>query len=1002
MRHARSFQEARPQYPGYQPMDIRSWRRCAIGVAATTAWCAVSAQQSTPPRAGAAAGTTTARPRAGGDVPATARDRETAERLLREVIALQQKEDAAGVQRSIPLARQALATWRALGDRGKEAAAWQALARSEYLLGQLDAAIGDFSSALDIREALHSTEGEATTRAYRASAYWAKGNVRRAIEDYTIAAGLAHAIGAPGLEAYALNGLGNAYVQSDPIRARDMYERALALWRAAADSGGEGMILNNLGVLHNALGERQQALQLFREALPLMRDAGQVRRSADALLNMGDIYNALARPDEAIAFFEQALAIERATGDKRNEAQAARHLGAAHLQRGQLGAASRDYARALSLAREVGDRAAEGDALHGRGDFLAASGRHEEAVAAFRQALEAHHETGRAGGEAADLHAIGEAFVALSRPGQALESFTRALDLRRLSEDRVGEAETLYQKARLHAAGNGLAEARSEIESAIVLAESHRTNLTTPGLRTAYFATVQTYYRWYVDLLMRLEGEQPYQNFGRLALDISERSRARGLLDRLNEAGADVMSDVDPALAERHRHIRRMLSFNANRRDSLPAGVSAERVRLEREIAALLAEYEAVHAEILDSSRRYAGLAQPRPLGDAQIQALLDAETTLVVYVVGLERVYAWVITPSAITVATLTSPQRLEQVTRPALQALAATPFQPSPSPQTLAALADVVLEPIGRELRTPRVAIVLDGILEYVPVGALPSPRSLAALDRKAETRPATADADANQPYRPLILDREVVYLPSASTLEQLRSSRPRRPSADASVAIFADPVFASDDPRVVKRRPVDSRVPPPPRLASTRKEGEAIAGIAGITARVALDFHASRTAVMDRDVGRFRVVHFATHAVIDDRHPELAGIMLSRVTADGAPQDGLLRLHDVYDLKWSADLVVLSACRTAIGPEIRGEGLVGFVDGFMSAGARRVVASLWTVDDAATAELMRAFYTAFLRDGLDAAAALRHAQQHVRQQPRWRAPFYWAAFVLQGDWH
>ena len=257
-------------------------------------------------------------------MPATPRDRERAERLIREVIALQQKEDAAGVQRSILLARQALATWQALGDRDRQAAAWQALARSEYLLGQLDAAIGDFSSALEIRQALHSTEGEAATRAYRASAYWAKGNVRQAIEDYTIAADLAHAIGAPGLEAYALNGLGNVYVQSDPIRARDMYERALALWRAAADSGGEGIILNNLGILHNTLGERQQALQLFREALPLLQDAGQLRRSGDALLNMGEIYNALARPDEAIAFFEQALAIERATGDKRNEAQAAR------------------------------------------------------------------------------------------------------------------------------------------------------------------------------------------------------------------------------------------------------------------------------------------------------------------------------------------------------------------------------------------------------------------------------------------------------------------------------------------------------------------------------------------------------------------------------------------------------------------------------------------------------------------------------------------------------
>jgi CHAT domain-containing protein len=147
---------------------------------------------------------------------------------------------------------------------------------------------------------------------------------------------------------------------------------------------------------------------------------------------------------------------------------------------------------------------------------------------------------------------------------------------------------------------------------------------------------------------------------------------------------------------------------------------------------------------------------------------------------------------------------------------------------------------------------------------------------------------------------------------------------------------------------------------------------------------------------------IVHFATHALIDHAHPELSGIVLSLVDGAGRPQDGVLRLHDVYNMRLSADLVVLSACQTALGPNVRGEGLIGLTRGFLYAGARRVVASLWRVDDAATAELMRRFYDAMLGPRrLPPAAALRAAQVDMSRQPRWAAPYHWAGFVLQGEW-
>src|SRR5205085_3971099 len=189
---------------------------------------------------------------------------------------------------------------------------------------------------------------------------------------------------------------------------------------------------------------------------------------------------------------------------------------------------------------------------------------------------------------------------------------------------------------------------------------------------------------------------------------------------------------------------------------------------------------------------------------------------------------------------------------------------------------------------------------------------------------------------------------------------------------------------------------------RLAFSRREAEAIyaAAPAG-QALKAIDFDASRATATGVGLSRYRIVHFATHGLLNSEHPELSGVVLSLVDAEGRPQNGFLRLHEIYNLSLPAELVVLSACQTGLGKEVKGEGLVGLTRGFMYAGAARVMASLWKVDDAATAELMGRMYTKLLKEGLRPAAALRAAQVEMWRQPRWRWRYYWAAFTLQGEW-
>jgi len=190
--------------------------------------------------------------------------------------------------------------------------------------------------------------------------------------------------------------------------------------------------------------------------------------------------------------------------------------------------------------------------------------------------------------------------------------------------------------------------------------------------------------------------------------------------------------------------------------------------------------------------------------------------------------------------------------------------------------------------------------------------------------------------------------------------------------------------------------------PRLPGTRQEALKILSLVPESeSRRSFDFAASRANATSGELAQYRFIHFATHGFLNSLHPELSGIVLSMVDEQGRGQDGFLRAGDIFNLKLPAELVVLSACQTGLGKEIKGEGLVGLTRGFMYAGAPRVVVSLWSVSDAGTAELMSRFYQVMLRDGMRPAEALRAAQVSLLKEKRWEQPFYWAAFTLQGEW-
>jgi CHAT domain-containing protein len=330
------------------------------------------------------------------------------------------------------------------------------------------------------------------------------------------------------------------------------------------------------------------------------------------------------------------------------------------------------------------------------------------------------------------------------------------------------------------------------------------------------------------------------------------------------------------------------------------------------------------------------------------------------------------------------------------------------------------MLLGPVSDLLESRRLLVVTEGALQFLPFAALPKP-----------DLPGKDEAINQQSVTLLIADHEIVNLPSASVLAVLRQETKQRPAPPKMVVVLADPVFETDDPRVgAKTIPIHPAATSPPsagslpapnshrairetglsregldfpRLPATREEADSIMALIPEGAGLKVfGFDVNRAIAMGPELGQYRIVHFATHGVLDSEHPELSGLALSLVDEQGrAQKDGFLHLHDIYNMKLPVEMVVLSACNSGLGKEIRGEGLVGIVRGFMYAGAARVVASLWKVDDEATAALMKRFYQRILQEGQSPAKALQMAQLDLYRQKRWQSPFYWAAFILQGEW-
>ncbi|HEX8138183.1 MAG TPA: CHAT domain-containing protein [Pyrinomonadaceae bacterium] len=1003
-----------------------------------------------------------------------------AERAFAEALKLEAEPKKGARQAAAVKYAESLSLWKTLGDRHGEAYTLCALGISYRALGDVSKATTYFEQAQSLWQEAKDKQEESFVLNEMGAAYRQLNDPHKALDYYAQALALRGEIADRWGQAQIYNNIGLIYARMGKhLKAIEFYEDALRLWQAVGDRNYEAYARHNLSGALRELGETQRAFENYQLILGLVRDFGNYSLEAYAhnnmaeiydawgdsqkaldeyeaalsllqkdpdgqahvLNNLGMIYAAWGDPQRALDYFNRAPEIREQAHDLRVKADTYNHIAYAYSLQNEMKKALENYEEARKLREKARDGQGLAYTLIGMGMAYHSLGEPQKALSYCQQALQLTKETRNLRGQALALDKLGQIYAAMRELPKAFESQTQALSLWRAVGEKQGEAMSLYGIARVERERDHLLQARDKINEAIGIIESLRTRINSKQLRLNYFATKQDFYQLSIDVMMRLHRQYPSEGYDAAALSISERARARGLLDILSESRSGIHAGFDPVLVERRERLKRQLKDkelslvklrNVGRTEEIIEEITA----VEGQIKALMTECDEVEARMRAKNPSYAALTQPRTLSMQEIQKqLLDDDTVLLEYALGDERSYVWVVTKNGpLFSSPLPGRAEIEKAAGLVRGALTARQIVPGQSEsehlarireanqryqQYASDLSDMVLGPIASQLETKRLLIVADGVLRFIPFEALPEP---VAQERSIDQTGAGRAARSSS-RTPLIKGREIVYEPSALTLALLREL-PRAPTAKV-VAVLADPVFDSNDERIPiayrkKREGVESQAKLEDmrralrslnnwtdglrleRLPFSRQEALDIMAVtpAG-KGMVALSFNASRETATSPELSKYNIVHIATHALINDEQPELSGIIFSLIDEQGRPQDGFLRLHDIYNLSLNCELVVLSACKTGIGKEVRGEGLLGLTRGFMYAGSARVIASLWAVDDKATAEFMKRFYNQLLKGGKSPSAALSAVKDEMQSERRWRDPYYWAGFVLDGEW-
>ncbi len=618
------------------------------------------------------------------------------------------------------------------------------------------------------------------------------GDNREAQKLYEQSLALNRQVGDQYEQASILANLGLVYhALGEEPKAFDAINQALEIRRQLGDRNGEARTLGDLAGLYGETGEFQKALQTNTQALALVENSDDPEAEASLWNDLGSVYRALGANDLAQHYFVKALDIRERLQDEYDESIVLNNLGVLAQTIDDIPKALDYYGKSLDLAEKLGNKLGQARLLANQAALYSKRGDQQRALKNLDRSLQIAREIGDLDGQAFAVQTLGIVHDKLGDGQQALGEYQQALALWRQLNRIDGEEQTLYLKAKTERKRGDLNAAGRDVQEAIRLSESVRNRVGSEELRASFLATVGDYYELQIDVLMQLHHQHPAHGYDAQALQASERARARSLLDLLVESHADIRQGVDPQLLIRQRAIEHSLNAKAAERRKLSQSPEGQRDadKLEHEIEDLTAAYEGVQAQIRNASPAYAALTQPQPLSLQQIQQqVLDPNTLLLEYSLGQDRSYLWAVTRTSLKSYELPKRSDIEGQASEYNDLLVTNAQNPEALQQAASALSATLLGPVAAELKSNRLIIVADGVLQQrVPFSIVPEPAPPGAQHN---------DSDTGQP---LLLRHEVFSEPSASAIAILRRQLASRKPPSKLLAVVADPVFGPPDDRL-----------------------------------------------------------------------------------------------------------------------------------------------------------------------------------------------------------
>lgn len=852
------------------------------------------------------------------------------------------------------------------------------------LLNKKEDALNYYKQSLSMNVLLKDTSQQIINLINIGSIYTDLGEIKQSLECFEEALSLSKKINQLSSEITILVKIATIYTISDPQKSLEYLFEALQTNKRNPSQQSEGIILNEIGSVYLFSKYPEKALDYYLRSLEIFLSLNSLVDQSGVCNNIGNTYIALKKYTKAVDFFNRSLSLSSELNLRDQESKRLNNLGICYRELGDLERSESYIKQALNLATKELDRIGELDYLCSLAYTYYAQGKHMEAENIVSKCLTT-----------------------------AEQLFNNKAKL-----------QCLFILAKIHLEQKKYGETIKFIDKALLVLDTNIHALKLDDLRISYTSYLQDFCELAITAYITQGNITNDHSYYLAALEFSEYSRNRSFIELVNEKKlleAEAESQTDKDLLLEKGNLLNTLNYKAlHFRDILNTKHSeSEQLSVRIEIDSLVKQIGLIESKILTNNPKYNTLRQIKRFSVGDIQKkVLDPESVLLEYFVGKKETYLWLVTTTSVKLCILPNKEQIEEVaieffdlSRSLRENSEKT--QKSRYVDLSKSLSKILLLPVAKEIIGKRLIIVPDKVIHFVPFVVLPSPD---VIERKF-----------NSIYMdPLVVKHEIVVLPSASAFILLRERTTERKSSDKDLAVIADPVFDRHDTRVSRRISAkdtalnverlkgeteanylnnsvrqDLNLTEVNRLIYTREEAKRIKmGMSNLEVELFLDFDSSLENLVNK-LSNFKAVHFSTHALINSKYPELSGLVLSLVDSNGKDKRGFLTTNEILNLELRAEFVVLSACKTGAGKQVNGEGIIGLTRAFFYAGTKRVIASLWNIEDESTCELMTNFYKTLLENKTSPSAALRHAQILMLRNKKYSYPFYWAAFQAHGEW-